>query len=128
MEKQLEYFDVLANTQKQVFTNLLSVQKDLRVQWLEAISKVHAAFSSIPGLPENLQNKEMQSQFNTWFSTVNGNTLAASEEALKIQANWISAYEKQVAISRDVLKSFIAFPVKGLVEIASPVKAKVKVA
>jgi len=65
MENQLKYFDVLANTQKQVFDNLLSAQKDLRVQWIDAISKTHAAFTSIPGLPETPQTKEALNQFNT---------------------------------------------------------------
>ncbi len=130
MEKQLEYFDVLTNTQKQVFNNLLSVQKDLRVQWIEAIGKVHAVFTSIPGLPEIPLTKEAQNQFNTWFSTVASNSQNATEEALKIQENWITAYEKQLAISRDVLKSFldIASPVKSFTEIVAPTKAKAKAA
>jgi hypothetical protein len=107
MENQLKYFDVLANTQKQVFNNLLSAQKDLRVQWIDAISKTHAAFTSIPGLPETPQTKEALNQFNTWFSSVANNSQTATEEALKTQESWISAYEKQLAISRDLLKNFI---------------------
>lgn len=116
MEKQLEYFDVLTTTQKQVFNNLLNAQKDFRVQWLEAIGKTHAAFTSIPGLPETTQTKEALNQFNTWFSTVASHSQSATDEALKLQENCISAYEKQLAISRQVLKSFI--------DIASPVKSK----
>jgi hypothetical protein len=121
MEKQLEYFDVLTNTQKQVFNNLLNAQKDLRIQWMEAIGKTHAAFTTtIPGLPETPQTKEALNQFNTWFSTVASNSQSATEEALKVQENCISAYEKQLAISREVLKSFI--------DIANPAKAKAKAA
>ena len=116
MEKQLEYFDVLTNTQKQVFNNLLSVQKDLRVQWIEAISKTQAAFTSVPGLPETPQTKEALNQFNTWFSTVASSSQTATEEALKTQEYWINAYEKQLAISRDVLKNFI--------DLANSTKAK----
>ena len=85
MDKQLEYFDALANTQKQVFNNLLSAQKDLRVQWVDAISKTHAAFTSIPGLPETPQTKEALAQFETWFSTVADNSQTATDEALKLQ-------------------------------------------
>lgn len=116
MEKQLEYFDVLSNTQKQVFNNLLSAQKDLRVQWVEAVSKTHAAFTSIPGLPETPQSKEALNQFNTWFSSFLSHSQTAADEAVKIQENWITAYEKQLAISRDVLKNFTT--------LASSVKAK----
>ena len=120
MDKQLEYFDVLTNTQKQVFNNLLNAQKDLRVQWMEAIGKTQAAFTTIPGLPETPQTKEALNQFNAWFSTVASNSQSATEEALKVQENCISAYEKQLAISREVLKSFI--------DIANPAKAKAKTA
>jgi len=116
MENQLKYFDVLANTQKQVFDNLLSAQKDLRVQWIDAISKTHAAFTSIPGLPETPQTKEALNQFNTWFGSVANNSQTATEEALKTQESWISSYEKQLAISRDLLKS--------LIEVANTSKAK----
>jgi hypothetical protein len=131
MANQLEYFDVLTNSQKQVFDNLLSIQKDLRVQWIEAIGKVHAAFTSIPsilGLQEIPLTKEVENQFNTWFSTVASNSQSASDEALKIQGNWIATYEKQLAVSRDVLKSFIdiASPVKA--DIVAPTKAKAKAA
>lgn len=107
MDKQLEYFDVLTNTQKQVFNNLLAAQKDMRVQWLDSISKAHAAFTTIPGLPETAQTKEALNQFNTWFSTVSTSAQTATEEALKAQENWVAAYDKQLAVSREVLKSFI---------------------
>ncbi len=107
MNKQLEYFDLLSNTQKQALGNLMSVQKELRVQWLDAMSKAHAAFTTIPGLPENAQTTEAVKQFNNWFTSVSTSATTASEEALKAQENWISAYEKQLAISRDVLKNFI---------------------
>lgn len=119
MEKQLEYFDVLATTQKQVFNSILNAQKDLRDQWLTAVSKAHTAFTSIPGLPETPQTKEALNQYNTWFSTALSSTKDANDEALKIQNNWIGAYEKQVAISRDVLKNFV--------DLAGEVKTKAKV-
>ncbi|MES2180961.1 MAG: hypothetical protein V4493_02550 [Pseudomonadota bacterium] len=118
MEKQLEYFDVLANTQKQVLGNILTAQKDLREQWLEAVGKAHTALTSIPGLPETAQTKEALNQYNTWFNTAVSNSKQATDEALKIQNNWLSAYDKQVAISRDVLKNFV--------DLASSVKDSVK--
>lgn len=107
MEKQLEYFDVIANTQKQVLGNILTAQKDLREQWLDAINKAHTALTSIPGLPETAQTKEALNQYNTWFNTAVSNSKQATDEALKIQNNWISAYDKQVAINRDAFKNFV---------------------
>ena len=125
MKKQLEYFDDLANTQRQVISNLLNAQKELSVQWKAAINKSRDAFTSIPGLPETPQTKVALNQFNTWFSTVTSNSQSATDEALKIQEYWINTYEKQLEISRGVLKSFIdiANSDKGTGDIA-PTKAK----
>lgn len=106
MEKQLEYFDVLANTQKQILGNLVSAQKDLRTQWLDTMSKVHSTVTSIPGMPETPQSKEALNQFNTWFSTMISSSKTFSDEALKMQENWNTAFEKQLEISREVVKSF----------------------
>ena len=118
MEKQLEIFDAVANTQKQVFNNLLSAQQDLRAQWIDGISKTHAAITSIPGLPENEQTKAALSQFNTWMSTVANQSQSATEEALKAQESCISAYDKQVAASRDILKNFITLSSAALPKVA----------
>jgi len=109
MEKQLEIFDAVVSSQKQIFNNLLSAQQDLRVQWIEGISKTHAAITSIPGLPENAQTQAALSQFNTWMSTVSNQSQTATEEAFKAQESCISAYDKQVAASRDILKNLITF-------------------
>lgn len=106
MEKQLEYFDVLANTQKQVLSNLIAAQKDLRTQWLDGMSKVHSTVTSIPGIPETPQSKEALTQFNTWFSTMISSTKTFSDEALKLQENLNTAFEKQLDLSREVVKSF----------------------
>ena len=106
MEKQLEYFDVLANTQKQVLGNLVTAQKDLRAQWLDSMSKVHSTVTSIPGISETAQSKEALNQFNTWFSTVISSTKTFSDEALKMQENLNTAFEKQIDLSREVVKSF----------------------
>lgn len=118
MDKQLEYFDVVASTQKQVLSNILTAQKDLRDQWLDAVGKAHSALTNIPGLPETAQTREAFSQYSKWINTAVSNTKQATEEAQKIQDNWLSAYDKQVAINRDVLKNFV--------DLASSVKESVK--
>lgn len=107
MEKQLEYFDVVANTQKQVLSNIVGVQNDLRTQLLDSLGKVQEAVTTMPGLPDTPQTKEALNHFSTWFGNVLTTTQTASEEALKTQENWINAFEKQVAINREVFKSFI---------------------
>jgi len=114
MNKQLEIFDAVANTVKQVFNNLLSAQQGLSVQWIDGINKTHAAVISIPGLPESMQTKEALNHINTWFNTVATSSQNASSEALKTQESWISAYEKQLTVSREILKNFIALSSSAL--------------
>ena len=106
MENQLEYFDVLANTQKQLLGNLVTAQKDLRTQWLDSMSKVHSTVTSIPGIPETPQVKEALNQFNSWFGSVLSTSRTFSDEALKMQENLNTAFEKQLEISREVVKTF----------------------
>jgi hypothetical protein len=120
MEKQLEYFDVLANAQKQVLNNTLELQTEMRTQWIDAVSKSYAAITSIPGVPENAVTKEALTQFNNWFGTVANASKTATAEALKAQENLIGAYDKQVAINRDALKNVI--------ELVTPILAKAKLA
>jgi hypothetical protein len=120
MEKQLAYFDVLANAQKQVLTNTLELQTEIRAQWIDVASKSFAAFSSIPGVPENAVTKEAQTQLNNWFGTVANASKSATAEVLKAQENLIGAYDKQVAINRDALKNVI--------DVVNPILAKAKFA
>ncbi len=117
MDKQLEFFDVVANTQKQAFNDLLSAQYQ-RVQWIDGISKTHAAITSIPGLPENVQPTAALNQFNSWMSNLTSQSHNATEEILKAQESWISTYEKQLAVSRDILTNFITLGSAALPKVA----------
>jgi hypothetical protein len=124
MEKQLEYFDVLANTQKQVLSNLVTAQKDLRTQLLDGMSKVQSTVTSIPGIPETAQSKEALNQFNSWFNIMISSTKTFSDEALKMQENLNTAFEKQLDISRDVVKSFSALAKTATETAVAATKAK----
>ena len=120
MEKQLAYFDVLANAQKQILNNTLELQTEMRTQWIDVVSKSYAAITSIPGVPENAATKEALTQFNNWFGSVANASKSATAEVLKAQENLISAYDKQVAINRDALKNVI--------DAVNPILAKAKLA
>lgn len=106
MEKQLEYFDILANSQKQVLNNLVTAQKDLRTQWLNGVNKVHSNITSLPGIPDTPQAKDALNQYNAWFNHALATAQTLSDEALKVQENLNSAFAKQLDISREVVKSF----------------------
>ncbi len=113
MEKQLEYFDVVANSQKQVLANLASVQKDATAQLLDALNKTQTALTSMPVIPDTPQAKEAVTQFSAWFDTAASNAKLAFEAAANAQKLWIGAYEKQLSVGRGVLKNAI--------EMSSPV-------
>ena len=104
MEKQLEYFDAVANTQKQALSNIVGVQNDLRTQWLDSLGKVRDAVTSMPGLTATPQTLN---HFNSWFGNVLSATHTACAEAKKTQENWVGAFEKQVEINREAFKTFI---------------------
>jgi hypothetical protein len=124
MEKQLEYFDVLANTQKQVLGNIVTAQKDLRAQLLEGMGKVQTTLTSIPNISETPQSKEALNQFNSWFSLMISSTKTFSDEALKMQENFNSAFEKQLDISRDVVKNFSALAKTATENVVAATKTK----
>jgi hypothetical protein len=107
MEKQLEYFDLLANAQKQAINSYVSLQNDLTSQWLDALGKTPEKLASLPGVPDTPQAKEAMNQFNTWFSTATSNTKAVVDAVANAQTLLINAYEKQVAVGRNTLKSAI---------------------
>ncbi len=125
MEKQMEYFDVLANTQKQVLGNLVTAQKELRAQLLDGMGKVQTTLTSIPSISETPQSKEALNQFNSWFNIMISSTKTFSDEALKMQENMNSAFEKQLEISRDVVKSFSALAKTATETAVAATKAKV---
>ena len=108
MKSQLEYFDILVNTQKQVIGNIVTAQKDLHAQIIDATGKASASIAVLPGVSELPVAKAALSQFNAWFSTAANNV-----EAFKFQESLISNYEKQLANSRAVLKSFVDFSAKA---------------
>lgn len=124
MEKQLEYFDVLANTQKQVLNNLVVAQKDLRAQLLDGMGKVQTTLTSIPSISETPQSKEALNHFNSWFNMMISSTKTFSDEALKMQQNLNSAFEKQLDISRDVVKSFSELAKTATDTVVAATKAK----
>jgi hypothetical protein len=105
MQTQLDYFDAVANTQKQAMDNLLSAQKQLRVQWLDSMQKMQGSLTSLPGTPDIPQVKEAVNLFNNWFSTMLNASKAIGDEALSLQESWNAALEKQVAINREVISS-----------------------
>ena len=107
MKSQIEYFDVLVNTQKQVIGNIVSAQKELHAQIVDATEKATASIAALPVVSELPAAKTALEQFNTWL-----NTATESAEVFKLQENLISAYEKQLDGARNFLKNMVDISVK----------------
>jgi hypothetical protein len=107
MKNQLEFFDVLANAQKQAINNYVALQNDMTAQWLEVFGKTPEKLASLPGVPDTPQAKEALNQFNTWFNTAATNAKVVVDAVAKAQTLMINAYEKQVAVGRSTLANAI---------------------
>lgn len=116
MEKQLDYFDNWANTQKAFMGNMLNAQKEMRRQWLDSVQKVQDSIGQLPGVQENPQAKEALNLYNTWFSTMLNTTKALGDETLKVQETLNSSIEKQIDMGRELVTS--------LSDLSKPAKKK----
>lgn len=112
MEKQLEYFDLVSKTQKQVISNALLTQKTLQGYWFDGAEKVKSTVTKLPGVPDTPQVKEAVSTFNGWFDQGIANAKTAIEEGAKLQEGWLAAIDKQTQMQRDFLK--------GMLDLAKP--------
>lgn len=106
MEKGLEFFDAWAKSQKDFLDASLKSQEEFRSHWLDSMRKMQQSFLASAGSTDNPQNKEMLNFFNTWFGTMMNSTEVFSDEVVKIQKTWKSTLEKQMEVSRQLVKNF----------------------
>ena len=96
----LNYFDMAADAQKQVISGIVSAQKDLSSQVIEASGK--AVASVTPYLAANKFAKDALEQINVAFVGAINN-----KDALKVQDDILAAYDKQVIVNRTFLKNAV---------------------
>ena len=53
--------------------------------------------------------KEILSLFNSWLTTMMSSSKAFTVEAEKIQETWKNTVEKQMEMSREIVKNYSAF-------------------
>ena len=96
----LNYFDLAADAQKQVISGIVSAQKDFSAKIIEASGK--AVASVAPYLTANTFAKDALEQINAAFVGAVNN-----KDALKVQADILVAYDKQVIVNRTFLKNAV---------------------
>jgi hypothetical protein len=96
----LNYFDMAVDAQKKVISDFISAQKNFSAQVIEASSK--AVASVTPYLAGNTVATGALEQINTaLISAVN------NKDALKLQDEILTAYDKQVTVNRTFLKNAV---------------------
>ena len=96
----LNYFDLAVDAQKKVISSLLSAQSDFSAQIIEASGK--AVASAAPYLAGNTFAKGALEQINTAFVGA-----VSNKDALKLQGDILTAYEKQIGVNRSYLKNAV---------------------
>ena len=109
MEKNLEFFEAWAKTQKDFLESSLKSQEIFRTQWLESMKKTQEAFLNSAGAFDNPQSKEALKLFNTWFTNVISSSELFNEEVLKVQKTWEKTLETQLVQSKELVKGFTDF-------------------
>lgn len=104
MEKLLELVDAWMKSQKEFMDNWAKSQKEFMDSWTEASRKLQESFGKV-GLPQEGPAKEMMNIYNSWASTMMNSSKVFAEEAAKIQDSWKVSIEKQMDMSREMLKS-----------------------
>jgi len=105
MEKGLEFFDAWAKAQKEFLDTWSNSQEEFLANWNEAINKLQESFTNMGSAQEG-RGKEMTNLFTSLFNNMANSTKVFSDEAIKIHKTWKDTVEKQMEMSRDVVKSF----------------------
>ena len=105
MEKGMEFFDAWVKSQNEFLETWLKSQKELLTNWTESIQKLQASFLNLEGFKEGT-GKEMLDLFNPWFNYMTNSAKVFSDEVVKIQETSKGTFEKQMEMSRDMVKNF----------------------
>jgi hypothetical protein len=105
MDKGLEFVDAWMKAQKEFMENWVKAQKEFMENWLEATKKMQESILKI-GLPPEGTAKETQDLYKSWLTTMVNSSKIFTDEAERVQETWRNTVEKQMEMSREVVKNF----------------------
>jgi len=105
MDKTLESVDAWMKSQKAFMENWVKAQKEFMDNWLEATKKMQESFLKM-GVPQEGTAKETQDLYNSWLTTMVNSSKVFTDEAGRVQETWRNTVEKQMEMSREVVKNF----------------------
>ena len=104
MERIIEFIDALMKTQKEFMENYLKSQKEFMVNLTEATKIMQESLFSIGGSQEGT-TKEMLNLYKSALTTMVDSSRVLTDEAGKIQETWKNTVEKQMDMSREMVKN-----------------------
>jgi hypothetical protein len=105
MEKGLEFFDAWVKSQKAFLETWSESQEEFLTNWNESTKKLQETFVNL-GTAQEGPAKEMTGLFSSLFNNMANSTKFFTNEAMKIQETWKGTVEKQMEMSREMVKNF----------------------
>jgi len=106
MEKLLEFVDALVKSQKEFIENWVKYQKEFMVNWTEATKVMQESLVTIGGPQQEGTTKEMLNLYKSALTTIVDSSKVLTDEAGRIQETWKNTVEKQMDMSREMVKNF----------------------
>jgi hypothetical protein len=105
MEKMIELVDAWMKSQKEFMETWMKSQKDFMENWMAATKKLQDAFL-MAGVPQDSPMKETLDRYKAWFSTMEQSSKSFVDETGKVHELWKNAAEKQMDMSRQMIKNY----------------------
>ena len=103
MDKATELVDAWIKNQKDFMDSCVKSQKEATEKWAEATKKMQASLMSLGGSQEG-PVKEVMGLYNSWLTTMVTSAKTFTDESGKIQSTWKSTTEKQMEMTREMVK------------------------
>jgi hypothetical protein len=104
MEKMIEFVDGMMKSQKEFMESWVSAQKEFMENWVETTKKIQESLLSA-GRAQEGPTKETLNLYKSWLATMANSSKTFTDEAGKIQDTWKNSIEKQMEMSREMVKN-----------------------
>ncbi len=105
MDKVLEFVDAWMGSQKEFMESWVSSQKQFMDNWTMATKIIRDSLLRAGGPPEG-KTKEIMELYQSALMSLVDSSKVLSHEAEKIQETWKNTVEKQMDMSREMVKNF----------------------
>jgi hypothetical protein len=104
MEKAFEFVDAWMKSQKEFMETWMRTQRDFMEKWVGATRQLQDTFLNMA--PQDGPLKETFDQYKSWFSAMEQSSKSFVDETEKVHELWKDAAEKQMDMSRQMMKSY----------------------